>query len=121
MAHSAKRRENRKAQRLPLKLRIRFKQPKVKGWSACTCKDVSGMGFCLLVSEPLKKGDTLNISIDTPYRDKPMNALCRVSWCSEVRKGKYNVGLEVIKIQEPILFVEFMCDNMINLGLFEEK
>lgn len=112
-------RENRKAQRIHFSVDVAYKPHKKKNklWEHAHCKDISGMGIGLCVKSQLKADEKVKVSIRSDDNTLPVLATCRVIWCVKTEEGSHKAGLEVIEVNDPVRFTEFICDKIINLSL----
>ncbi len=129
--------ERRKAQRAPIALtvwcRSRGSQQNIKGLS----KDISGLGISLFTHQPLERGASVGIMIVTGHRFRTGDKIellfqpskknpaaipvkGRVVWSKKIRAGRYQAGLRFEKIADPIEFIEFICDKLIDVS-FNQK
>lgn len=113
--------EKRRAERVRLPLFIKYK---VRGKRAQLIEtgfeNISGLGLKIFVAEPLSIKDKVDIVINPQDRSPAFYALCKVCWCKEVAKDKFQAGLEFVKIKDRSRFIEFLCDKMLSLVFGQE-
>lgn len=69
-------------------------------------KDISRGGVCLILSEELKESDLLNLKINLPTEESPLNVTGRVVWVNRfifddaTKKKKYFAGIEFMKVDK---------------------
>ena len=103
--------EKRKAQRLNISMSIMYK---VRG----KCKDISGKGIKLSTTQPLIPGSKVEVVIPKIVLDTgPFTALTKVVWSKKADRGKFEVGLDFVKIKQQEEFMHYLCDKMIDLSL----
>ncbi len=109
--------ERRRASRVSIPLPVKYKIAGKKGarWTHTVCKDISGLGFGLIVNEPLKKNDLLKISVSKKGDNKTMFFDCRVAWCVKDDCSLFKAGVEISKVKDPMPFIEFIGDMLLNL------
>jgi hypothetical protein len=79
------------------------------------CKDIGGLGFGMIVNEPLKKNEQVKILIRRQDNKKTMFVNCKVVWCVKASADTFKVGTEISKVEDPLLFIEFIGDMLLNL------
>jgi hypothetical protein len=109
--------EKRRASRISVSLPAKYRIVGKKGvrWTHTLCKDIGGLGFGLIINEPLKVNDQLRISISRKDNNKTMFINCRVAWCVKDGPTLFRVGAEISKVEDPLPFIEFIGDKMLNL------
>ena len=111
-------RERRRAQRLDIKFKIKYKlMPRKKILEETISQNVSGGGFCVHLNQPLKNGSKLKVLLYMPNVKQPITALSKVVWCRKSAKQKgYDVGIKHVKIapKDKERFVFSFCEMMIN-------
>lgn len=113
--------ERRKAQRLNIPLRMKYKLRTERGvLEESIVQDISGGGIGLSLDKPLKKGSKLKVLIYFPDDPKPISAESQVVWCRKSRskrKYTYNIGIKHLRIvpADRERFVFLFCETMINL------
>lgn len=110
--------DKRKAERINSSIKVDYRSPgSGRSWKKASCKDVSGIGIGLSLKEPVKINDKITISMCPSKKTGPVKAICKVIWCVQAGKGSYKSGLEVIEVDDPARFIEFICDKMLSLSL----
>jgi hypothetical protein len=111
------REEKRKASRISISLPVKYKIIGKKGGRRghAFCRDIGGLGFGLIVNEPLKVNDQLRISISRKDNNKTMFINCRVAWCVKDGPALFKMGAEISKVEDPLTFIEFIGDMMLSL------
>ncbi len=98
--------ERRKFPRLAIDVNVSWK--KVDNESAVAqdvTKNISEGGVCMMVYEPLRKGDAIELDFELPT-SKVIHARGRVAWTDEFEiigdkvREKYDVGVEFTDISE---------------------
>ena len=110
--------EKRKAQRIISILKIKYttigQKSKVKNKTKCI--DISGEGISIHANSFLKIGDKLEVSFFIPTFNKTITAIGKVVWAKK-EKNSFKAGLQFVKIEFESEFMEFICEQMINLSL----
>jgi len=110
--------EKRKSQRVDLNLTVKYKNPgSARFRKAITCENISGKGIKALLGHPLKIKGRINILLCHQDISKPISAVCRVVWCNQDGDGKFKTGLEFLEIKQKQQFIEFLCDNLLDMSL----
>ena len=108
--------ERRQADRLDLKfpLKLIYRKKKFKA----SCRDISGKGIGISVKQPFNPSDKLEVVIPKGVLGpKPFNAVCKVAWLKEGKKGEFLAGLCFIKIDDNKKFTELLCEKLLSLSL----
>jgi hypothetical protein len=110
--------EKRKADRFELSVAVVYKLNGSKQLRrVISCDDISGLGLKLSLKEQLMLRSKVEITMRFKNNLKPIDALCRVAWISQLEKGKFQAGLEFIRIKDKKRFIEILCEEMLNLTL----
>lgn len=76
-------------------------------------KDISGIGIKLIFREPVCKNDKVTIFISLGPRLKRIKTLCEIRWCKKLKDGRFLAGLKFLKIENHVLFNDFICEKML--------
>jgi hypothetical protein len=79
---------------------------------AIICKDISGQGLGILLHEALAAEETLTVALYPQDSPHPIDAVCRVAWCTKNRNGDFKSGLEFLKLKQGQRFVEFLSNSL---------
>jgi len=110
--------EKRKAERFSIPCKIEYRLAGKRGnWERVWCQDISGGGAGLFVKKPLKPMDKLDMRLYISGNNQPIYIACAVKWCSCAKKNKFRIGLQFIKIKEHSLFMNSLCEKMLELAL----
>ncbi|MCQ9207547.1 MAG: PilZ domain-containing protein [Omnitrophica bacterium] len=123
--------EKRKAQRLPIPIKIDYKflpQKTSKNTFYNTyCDNISGTGLGLSFDSYLKKGTCLKLRIHFPGDVQPVAVMAEVAWCKEVAKTKiepcFRTGVQYTHISEneKERFTLLFCEMMMNYFILGEE
>ena len=94
---------------LPVKYKLRNRNSYK---DAIICKDISGHGLGILLHEALAAEGTLTVVLYTQDSPHPIDAVCRVVWCTQNRNGDFKSGLEFLKVKQEQRFIEFLSSNL---------
>lgn len=107
--------DRRRAERLPIKMKVCYKAPRSKTpWKDASCKDISGVGIGLLLNEPLKANSKVEMMLYSNDDSKPIWVSCKVVWCGQAPRHKYRAGVEIVKVKEMTRFVNFICTQLMS-------
>jgi len=110
--------ERRKAERIPLKLSVKYR---IKGSRAqfkeALNENVGGLGLNLVVGGPLPKNALVELVLRPFDTKKQYKMLCMVRWCRQIDKNKFQVGVCFNKINEYMSFVEFLCEKIMCVSM----
>lgn len=110
--------EKRKAERLPIPLKVKYKSKKGRPLlKEAVYENISGLGIRLCVSEPLERGDVIEVLISHSQYSGPFNTVCRVCWCKKLKEDKFQAGLEFLKVRNRLQFINFLCAEIMGLSL----
>ena len=120
-----KRRRNtrrRNAERLYQKLHVSYKKSgKKESWRSVAFRDISGIGMGILLNEPLKIDDRVNVLITLKGISKPCQIPARVMWCTRVYPHGYKAGLQFIEGVTHDYLINFLTEKIIDLSLDRRK
>jgi c-di-GMP-binding flagellar brake protein YcgR len=110
--------ERRRAEHLHIPLKIKYKIKGIPGpQEEIPLEDISGLGVRLCLKKPLKINKEVEISIYMSDSPEPIEAVTKVVWCKEFKKGEFKAGLEFIRIKDRFRFAELLCKTMLELSL----
>lgn len=110
--------EKRKAERLPIPLKVKYKSKKSRPLlKEAVYENISGLGIRLSVSEPLERGDVIEVLISHSHIPKSFNTVCRVCWCKRLKEDRFQAGLEFLKVKNRLQFINFLCAEIMNSSL----
>lgn len=110
--------ERRKSQRLGLVLPVKYKKENSKCYRrGLACQDISGRGIKISLRDALRVNDKLEVILSMPAKTDKLNAFCRVTWCKQKKGGNFTAGLEFLKIKQRQIFMEFLCEKIIDATL----
>ena len=113
--------ERRKAQRLNIPIKVRYRLKPSEKTIETVCSNISGTGICLEIDRPIRRGDRPVLNLYLPgCKGGFIRAHCEVAWCKRARAGNnghdFIAGIRYIKMRKKDRerFVLLYCEMMID-------
>ncbi len=114
--------ERRKADRLPVPVRVTYRikrDPHLDLTSNTVVSDLSGGGLRLIVSEEIPLNTPCELTIHLPEEQRPLAAAGSVTWCrrrSSRGKTAFEIGVTFTTMSraERERYYQFICDRLLD-------
>jgi hypothetical protein len=115
--------ENRKTERLPVKLPIFYALEENAPWiGPVPLADIGGGGLMFNSDKPIPRDNILQLKIDLPDGQGPLIFKGVVTWGRAASSSCWNIGIRFHKMKhrDRQRYLSFMCENILNLFLTDE-